>query len=196
MIQALLAAAALGSGICASGVCVTPQRVITHAAPVVKQHAVVSHQAAYVAPVHTQTVYYAVGPQVQLDSLIQQKLENDPSYQAYKEWMAAQTRGFLQQQAEAARPAPPTPTRRPPRPAPRTPAGRLTVAEACANCHGGATPAAEYFLDGEGTVPASTITAAIRAIANGTMPKDRELTKDEKNQLLAELLSLESEGLQ
>lgn len=190
MIHALLITAAIGGGICSSNVCVAPQRVITHSAPVVKQQIVKQHVAHvahdYVAPV--QTVYYAVGAHVQLDALIQQRLEDDPSYQAYKEWMAERTREYIQSQRQ-----PPAAPKRLPRPrvdrsAPQ--AAVITITQACASCHGSATPDGGFFIDGQSGMDPASVLDAIQAIASGAMPKDRELSREQRNQLVGELFGL------
>lgn len=186
MIQAaMLAMCVSGGGVCTSTVCASP--VVTYSAPVVKQHvAAVQHQA-YVAPVHTQTVYYAVGAHVQLETLIQQKLEQDEAYQAYKQWIAEQTREYIQQKRTAAtapRRRQPSVSEPPARPEPQ----QVSIAQTCAKCHGSSTPDGGFFLNGEPGMDNASVLASIRAIASGAMPKDAELTKEQKNQLVGELL--------
>lgn len=142
-----------------------------------------SYSQAYVAP----QVLYFVGQPIRVQSLIEQQKRSDPDYQEFlefKAWKAgAATQRQSQQQQEKHHGVEGTP--------PPEPTAGATVRNVCAKCHGKATPAGGFFLDGQYGIEAESVTKAIRMLASGEMPKNRELTKDEKNQVLADLLSLE-----
>jgi mono/diheme cytochrome c family protein len=65
------------------------------------------------------------------------------------------------------------------------------VAQHCAKCHGIAVPKGDFYLDGKPGMRAEDITKAIRMVAADHMPKDRKLTREQKNELLQDLLQLE-----
>jgi cytochrome c553 len=126
---------------------------------------------SYVAP----QVLYFVGQPIRVQSLVEQQKRSDPDYQEFLEFKAwkAGARSAANQQQSA------------------EPPFSVSVKSACAQCHGKAEPDGGFFLDGAYGIEPARITKAIRAIASGEMPKNRQLNKDQKNQLLADLLSLE-----
>jgi hypothetical protein len=135
-----------------------------------------SYQQAYVAP----QVMYFVGAPLRVQSLVEHQQRTDPDYQEFLEFKAWKAGSQQQNQLRQEQLPPP----------PEAPSG-LTVREACSKCHGKATPEGEFFLDGQYGIDAKDVTRAIRMIASGEMPKNRKLTREEKNQVLQDLLSLE-----
>ena len=126
-----------------------------------------------VAPIVYQSVYYQIAPHV-----------------TYGQLMADQARDreelrLLRQQVESMK------GQTAPEVAPQK---TSMIAQKCASCHTGAVPKAGLFLDGQTEVGCSSITEALRQIANGTMPPPESgitLTPAEKGQLMQELLDLE-----
>lgn len=68
------------------------------------------------------------------------------------------------------------------------------VAQRCAECHSGAQPKAEFYLDGQSAIDDRTAIAALRAIKDGKMPPSSRgaLKPEEKAAIMEELLSLSS----
>lgn len=123
--------------------------------------------------------YYFVGAPLRVESLVQQQLRADGDYQEFlefKAWKAGKVSSqVLNQEATPAQPM-------------------TAVKHHCARCHGKADPDGGFFLDGEPGIEATTITQAIRMIGSNKMPKDRvhsPLTREEKNELVGDLLRLE-----
>lgn len=133
------------------------------------QQAVVHQQ--YVAPVYTPQVYYFVGSPIRAQAVMQQD-DDYQEFQAFKAWKQTQSR---EQQVQ-----------------PVTQAESGLVKQLCGKCHAEPNQGNSFYaITGDDLVSAEKITKAIRAVAYGHMPKDRQLSKEEKNALLAELLSLE-----
>lgn len=205
MVSVLLAASVCG------GVCFA-QRQVVYAQPVVK--------AAYVAPVQYVNVWYGVGQNIQLGSLVAQQLRSDREYQGYLAWKRQK-----QQTAQQSHPAPPeaqplpneTGTLPPPdsvpsqpstTPEPPGPVARpaTTVAQKCASCHGTATPRGQFFLDGVTPINAESLSKAVEKIMLGEMPPAIDpateqpfphyvpLTALEKFQLIEDLIGLKLQG--
>lgn len=180
MIASLIAAVALSST-CTSQACVVRQ-----VAPVVKRQVVkqsVAHSYAAIQPAYASQTLYFVGAPVRVESMVEQQKRSDPDWQEFLQFKAFRAGVESQKQTQQQQ---------------QTHTGGassagLTVREACAACHGKPSPAGEFFLDGAQGIEASRVTKAIRAIATGEMPKDRKLTREQKNALLADLLKLEEE---
>ena len=66
------------------------------------------------------------------------------------------------------------------------------VAVACGKCHSGEAVKGNFRIDING-LEAGDVTRAIRALASGAMPPQRQLTREEKNAVLQSLLDLEFE---
>lgn len=163
MITPLILAAACGS-VCSNSY-VVKQRVVAPYAAV--QYAV--------AP-----VYYFVGASVRTEALVEKQKHADPEWQEFLEFKRFKAYSQQQQMQHVEQP--------PPEPAVQQGA----IATMCAHCHGTATPKGSFFLDGKPGMKAEDVTDAIRQIAADKMPKDKvPLTKEEKNALLQDLLSLE-----
>jgi cytochrome c553 len=67
------------------------------------------------------------------------------------------------------------------------------LAQHCAKCHSGATPKAGLVYDGATGMDARLVTAALKQIKDGSMPKDHPIPPEVKAALMDELLSLEAE---
>lgn len=158
------------SSLARAGTCV--QQVV---APV--QH----YAAAVTAPyAYQQQVLYFVGAPLRVESMLEQAKRTDGDYQEFmqfKAWKAGAAASQMQQMTATEPPAEPKP--------------QSYVARHCGKCHGTATPKGGYFIDGQSGIQPEAITAALRSIISGEMPKDHQLSREEKNQLLGELLSLE-----
>lgn len=144
----------------------------------IHQQAVVARQ--YVAPVQSQVLYF-VGAPLRVQSMVEHAKRTDPDYTEFLEFKAWKAGRNAQQQPQAmtAEEVPP------PNPEPQS-----HVRQHCAKCHSGDTPR-EFILDGQPGMRPQDITASIRKIVSGEMPKDHKLTREQKNVLLQELLSLE-----
>jgi len=118
-----------------------------------------------------QQVYYFVGAPLRQAAVVEKSVKDDPLYQEFLEFKA-----WKEQQKES----PPGGELR----------GQTPVAAYCGRCHGGSAPKASFFLDGQNT-SAESITKALRQIADGSMPPDRELTAQEKGVLMQALLDSE-----
>jgi hypothetical protein len=123
--------------------------------------------------------FFFVGSSIRQEAIAQQQLRNDPDYaefEEFKAWKAmrsGQTAGLgSSEQLPATEPVTP-------------------VAQHCAKCHGIAVPKGDFYLDGKPGMRAEDITKAIRMVAADHMPKDRKLTREQKNELLQDLLQLE-----
>ena len=146
------------------------------------QQAVVAQQ--YVAPVQSQVLYF-VGAPLRVQSMVEHAKRTDPDYTEFlefKAWKAGKAQAQQQPQAMTAE-GEMVP---PPNPEPVS-----LVQQHCAKCHGTATPEAGYFIDGQPGMRATDVLAALRQVANEKMPKDHKLTREQKNLLLKELLTLE-----
>lgn len=146
----------------------------------VQQQAVVQ----YAAP---QQVLYFVGAPLRVQSMIELEKRTDADYQEYlqfKSWKAGRAAQSQQQQPQAMTEG--GESLPPPNPAPQS-----HVHQHCSKCHATATPEGGFFLDGQPGMRPQDVTAALRAIVSGEMPKNHKLTREQKNQLLMELLSLE-----
>lgn len=143
----------------------------------------VQHYAAAVTAPYTyqQQVLYFVGAPLRVESMLEQAKRTDGDYQEFMQFKAWKAGAASKLQAMT---APDSVT--PPEPTPKS-----YVAQHCGKCHGTATPKGGYFLDGQSGIQPGSITAALRSIISGEMPKDHQLSREEKNQLLGELLSLE-----
>lgn len=136
---------------------------------VVRQKAV--YAVPYVAPV-VAPVYYFVGASVRASAIHQQQMQDDPDYadfQAFKAWKQAQSA-----------------------PAEAQPVQQTAISVHCGKCHTKAEPAGGYYLEAAPGISAEAITKALRKISSGEMPKDHKLTREEKNAIMQELLSLEA----
>lgn len=173
MITSFLLAATCGS-VCAQSYVVRQK--------VVAPYAVQSYVAA--------PVYYFVGAPLRAESIVEHQKRSDPDwqeFQQFKAWKAGAAQAQKQPMqhestAEAHQPMPPQQ---------EIPRSQVNVENICAKCHGKAVPEAGFFLDGKPGMRAEDITFAIRKVADGSMPKDRKLTRDEKNAILMDLLRLE-----
>lgn len=148
----------------------------------VNQQAVVAQQ--YVAPVQAAQVLYFVGAPLRVQSMVEHAKRTDPDYTEFlefKAWKAGKAQAQQQSQAMTAE-GEMVP---PPNPEPIS-----HVRQHCAKCHSGDTPR-EFILDGQPGMRPQDITASIRKIVSGEMPKDHKLSREQKNLLLQELLSLE-----
>jgi hypothetical protein len=65
------------------------------------------------------------------------------------------------------------------------------LAQHCAKCHSGAAPKGGIVYDGQTGLQCNQITAALRAIADNSMPKDHKVSPEIKGLLMEELLNLE-----
>lgn len=138
----------------------------------------VQQQAVIVQPAQ---VYYFVGQQVRSQALVQHQLRSDPDYAEFlefKKWKAAQGNTGAAVDANAT----------------GSPAAPSPVTTFCARCHSGAAPKGGFYLDGTSSVSADTITSALRQIASGEMPPDRQLSPQEKGELMQTLLDLEGDS--
>ena len=72
-------------------------------------------------------------------------------------------------------------------------ASASVLSQACAKCHSGATPKGGVTIDGQTPMECSQILAAIRAVADGSMPKGATLSAEQKGKILDELLSMEAD---
>lgn len=73
-----------------------------------------------------------------------------------------------------------------------TPApAQSVISQKCASCHSGATPKGGIVFDGVTPLDCKHVTAALRAIADDSMPKGKPLSPELKGQIMAELLDLE-----
>lgn len=145
------------------------------------QQSVVARQ--YVAPAYVAPqVLYFVGAPLRVQSMIELEKRTDADYTEFLEFKAWKAGKHAQQQAQAmtSEEVPP------PNPEPIS-----FVNQHCAKCHGTATPKGGYYIDGQSGMRPQDITAALRQIVSGEMPKGTQLTREQKNQLLGELLSLE-----
>lgn len=121
------------------------------------------HKQAVVVPVIAQPhVFYKAGADIEAEAL------------AEKVARILREKVSLTQEAEA-----------PPRPA------VTALAQHCAKCHRGANAKAGLVYDGRTDLECFEVTKALRAIADGSMPKDHKLTPEEKGELMQELLDLE-----
>lgn len=151
----------------------------------VQQQAVQSYSAAYAAP----QVLYFVGAPLRVQSLVELEKRSDGDYQEYLQFKAWKAGRLTQGQ-----PAQEQPTQAMTEgdsPLPPSPEPRSGIQQHCALCHGTATPKGGFYLDGQPGMRPQDVTAALRQIVSGKMPKDTELTREQKNRLLVELLSLE-----
>lgn len=123
-------------------------------------------------PVAYQQVYYFVGAPLRQQAVVQKQLADDPLYQEFLQFKAWKEQTQKQPVAVDA------------------PEAKTPITAHCGRCHGGASPKGGFFLDGQ-NVPASDITKALRQIADGSMPPDRELTAEEKGALMQALLNSE-----
>jgi hypothetical protein len=148
---------------------------------VCQQSVVVRQKAVYAVPyVAPAQVFYFVGSQIRSEAIVQKQMQEDPEYQEFLEF-----RAWKQRQAQTAAEAPPEPVQ------------QNAVQRQCASCHGSAEPKGSYYLDGTSGMSAEAITKAIRMIAADKMPppeSGHRLTREEKNELLNTLLSLEANG--
>lgn len=141
--------------------------------------------AAYVAPVAKTIVFYGVGQNLQLQSLVKQQLRTDSQYQEFLQWKSQRQQQAQQPPAQPhdgysmppattppqdPPPPPADPETLPPPPQPRAGgvAPQVNVANTCARCHGTATPAGNYYLDG--ATPMDDISKPVRMIMSGAMP--------------------------
>lgn len=148
---------------------------------VVHQQAVVAQQ--YVAPAQ---VLYFVGAPLRVQSLVEHAQRTDPAYAEFLEFKALKAGKHVQQHSNQQAMTAEGESMPPP-----NPESQSLVQQHCAKCHGTATPEAGYFIDGQPGMRATDVLAALRAISNDKMPKDHKLTREQKNLLLKELLTLE-----
>lgn len=73
----------------------------------------------------------------------------------------------------------------------RETAPQTALAQNCARCHSGENAKGGLVFDGAGQLSCSTITKALRAIADGRMPKGKVIDGQTKGQLMQELLDSE-----
>lgn len=71
-------------------------------------------------------------------------------------------------------------------------ASQSLVAKHCASCHGldNPTPKARLNFDGGHRLDCETAMSGVRSVLNGTMPKGKQLSADERERLVAELVEL------
>lgn len=190
MISSVLICCSVVGSTCSTGHLV--QRQVVHS-PIVRQvvKQQVAHSYAQIAPNYAATTLYFVGAPVRVESFVEQQKRADPEWQEFQQFKAWKAGAESAQQTQQQTQQPPPM----PQPVTQPEKGRmsLTVSQACGQCHGKADPDGGFYLDGQHGIEAWRITAAIRAIGSGEMPKNRKLTSHEKNQLLQDLLSLESQ---
>lgn len=143
----------------------------------VKHHAV--QKVVAVQAVDYLDPYYQVG--YQLRSQARDEYIRREAFQAGIEYQQTQQKLYRSQAAAAAV--------QPQREAVKIEPSSLLVSK-CASCHGGESPKAGKAFDG-GKLDCVDITAALREIAAGRMPKGSTLTAAEKGQIMQELLDLE-----
>lgn len=73
----------------------------------------------------------------------------------------------------------------------RETAPQTALAQNCARCHSGENAKGGLVFDGVSQLPCSTITKALRAIADGRMPKGKVIDGATKGALMQELLDSE-----
>lgn len=134
---------------------------------IARQKVVVPYVAPYVAPLN---VMYFVGAAVRSEAIVQKQLQADPDYKEFLEFKA------WKQQAAAE--------------AVTEPVQQNAVQMFCAKCHGTAEPKGGFYMDGQPGMSSDAILTAIDAVAIGKMPKDRKLTRDEKNAFLMDIMKL------
>lgn len=126
-------------------------------------------QVAYVAPVVYPQVYYAAGRDIEAEAL------------------AAKVARLVTAQLRAELTAAPNGLGHP------AAIRQSSLAQHCARCHSGPNPKGGVTIDGATPLSCEQILAAIRAVANDTMPKGlaQKLTPQVKGALLDELLAAE-----
>ncbi len=118
--------------------------------------------------------FFLVGSEIRAAALVENHLRNDPLYQEFLKWRAEQQGDNSSGQGASAT-AP-------------------TVRALCSKCHSGEEPKAGLTIDGDTPMTAELITASIRAISRGKMPKNMAITSNLKSKLYSELLSLEEQN--
>lgn len=128
-----------------------------------------TYQYAYAAPVVYPQVYYAAGKDIEAEAL------------------AAKVAKLVASQLRAELTATPKGLGHP------VATRQSALAQHCAKCHSGANPKGGITIDGVTPMRCEQILAAIRAVADGSMPKGltQVLSPQVKGQLLEELLALE-----
>ena len=122
-----------------------------------------AHRAVVQQIVAVPTVYYAAGQNIEQDAL------------------AAKVAKIVVSQLRAEMTSPPK----------QQAAPQSLLSQACARCHSGPTPKGNVTIDGQTAMECHQILAAIRAVADGSMPKGITLSAEQKGRLLDGLLAME-----
>jgi hypothetical protein len=123
------------------------------------------HAVAVVAPVYAAPVYYQAGAGI----------ENDALAAKVAKIVVGQLRAELKAGTQQ-----------------QTASPKSAIAQHCSKCHSGAAPKAGIVFDGVTQLACSQITAALRSIADESMPKDHKVAAEVKGQIMQELLALEA----